>query len=239
LHAPSDQELRELVSQACRILYAQGQEHFHLGHVSARAPGSGTIWVKPQGIGLGETEPDDVIAIDLDGNQVAGERTPHKEMPIHTEIYRARPEVNCVVHTHPFFAAAYAAAQAEFRMVSQDSVHFSDGVGQYRSAMLVVTKEQGEELAQALGSRKVVVLKNHGIATVDATVQRAVFLAVSFDRSLRMQQAATRFGPIDPISPDEVRRMNEYFGSSYDGRTETTWNYLLRQARSGLSAGEG
>ena len=66
----TDDELRLLVSQSCKILYDQGQEHFHLGHVSARAPGSETIWVKPQGLGLGEIRPEDVMAIDLDGNQL-------------------------------------------------------------------------------------------------------------------------------------------------------------------------
>jgi L-fuculose-phosphate aldolase len=227
---PSEHELRELVSLACKVLYAQGQEHFYLGHVSARAPGSEKVWVKPSGIGLGETEPEDVIAIDLDGKQLSEGRPAHKEMPIHTEIYRARPDVNCVVHTHPFYAAAYAAADAKFEYVSQDGVLFSDGVGHYRSAPLVVTKAQGERLAAALGSTKAVVLKNHGIAVVSSSVQDAVFLALSFDRSLRMQHAASQFGPIDPIAPDEVIEMNEYFANSYGGRIEATWDYLLRQA---------
>jgi L-fuculose-phosphate aldolase len=227
---PSDQELRELVSLSCKILYSQGQEHFYLGHISARAPGSEKVWVKPSGLGLGEIEPEDVIAIDLDGNQLTEGRPAHKEMPIHTEIYRARPDVNCVVHTHPFYAAAYAAADAEFQYVSQDGVLFADGVGHYRSAPLVVRTEQGVALAKALGSHKAVVLKNHGIAVVSSSVQDATFLALSFDRSLRMQHAASQFGPIDPISPEEVREMNEYFDSSYGGRIEATWDYMLRQA---------
>jgi hypothetical protein len=61
-------------------------------------------------------------------------------------------------------------------------------------------------------------------------VQDATFLALSFDRALRMQHAASQFGPIDPISPEEVREMNEYFDSSYGGRIEATWDYMLRQA---------
>lgn len=226
----SDQEMRELVSLACKVVYHQGQEHFYLGHVSAREPGSEKVWVKPSGLGLGEIEPEDVIAIDLDGNQLTEGRPAHKEMPIHTEIYRARPDVNCVVHTHPFYAAAYAAAQAKFEYVSQDGVLFADGVGHYRHAPLVVTRQQGEDLAKALGSHKAVVLKNHGIAVVGESVPDAVFLALSFDRSLRMQQAALQFGPIDPIPADEVAEMNRYFATSYGGRIETTWEYLLRQA---------
>jgi L-fuculose-phosphate aldolase len=219
-----------MVSRACKILYAAGQEHFYLGHVSAREPGSGKIWVKPSGLGLGEIEPDDVVACDLDCRQLEGKRSLHHEMPIHTEIYRRRPDVTCVVHTHPFYAAAYASARASFQMVSQDSVLFTAGIGHYDSAKLVVTREQGERLADTLGAGNAVVLKNHGIAVADSSVEGAVFLALSFDRSMRIQHAASQFGEVDPISDDEVREMIGYFARSYGGRVQTTWNYLLRQA---------
>lgn len=227
---PSDEELRLLVSQACRVLYAQGQEHFYLGHVSARAPGSERIWIKPSGLGLGEIRPEDVQACDLDGRQLTEGRPLHHEIPIHTEIYRRRPDVGCVVHTHPFHAAAYASAAADFKMVSQDSVLFADGIGLYPRAPLVVTPEEGRAVADSLGGAKVVVLKNHGIAAVGDSVPAAVFLALSFDRSLRMQLTAGQFGPLAPMTNDEAREMNEYFDRSYDGRLETTWGYLLRMA---------
>ena len=114
----SSQELRQLVADACHILFNEGQEHFHLGHVSAREPGSERIFVKPTGIGLGEITADDVCVMDLDGKQLEGKRSLHHEMPIHTETYRRRPDVNCVVHTHPYYGAAFAASSAAFQMVS-------------------------------------------------------------------------------------------------------------------------
>lgn len=223
--------LRQSVVDACHILFNAGQEHFHLGHVSAREPGSGLICVKPTGLGLGEISLEDVAVMTLDGERVEGRRALHQEMPIHTAIYRRRPDVTCVVHTHPFYAAAFSAASAELKMVSQDSVLFAGGIGRYPSAGLVVTREQGEQLAEALGDHAVVVLKNHGIAVAAASVQDATFLAVSFDRSLRMQLTAAQLGPLDPIAPDEVRAMNDYFEQSYQGRVESTWQYLLRAAR--------
>ena len=106
-------ELRQLVVDSCHILFNEGQEHFHLGHVSAREPGSNLICVKPTGIGLGEITLDDVAVMTIDGEKVEGPRPLHHEMPIHTEIYRRRPDVNCVVHTHPFHAAAFSSAAAE------------------------------------------------------------------------------------------------------------------------------
>lgn len=224
-------DVRVRVAQACRVLYAEGQEHFYLGHVSAReAPGSERLWVKPTGIGLGEVEPEDLVLLDLDGNRVAGSGTPHHEMPIHTQIYRARPDVRCVVHTHPFHAAAFAAATADFRMVSQDSVLFADGFGWYDSARLIVTPEQGRGVAEALGAYKLAVLRNHGIVAADATIESATFLAVSFDRSLRLQAQAAALGPVREIPPDEVAAMHDDFANSYQGRAGTTFEYLLRRA---------
>lgn len=229
-------ELRERLATACRILDAQGQEHFYLGHVSAReAPGASRFWVKPSGIGLGEVEPDDLVLLDLEGRRIHGDRPIHHEMPIHAEIYRRRPEVNAVVHTHPFYAAAFAAAAADFKMISQDSVLFADGFGRYDSARLVVTPEQGRDLAAALGDFRLVVLRNHGIAVADTTLASAVFLAVSFDRSLRLQAAAGALGAVREIDPDEVRQMNDYFSSSYGGRVEVTFDYFRRRAEAGQS----
>ncbi len=236
----SESELRQKVAEACWILFNEGQEHFYLGHISAREPGSDRVYVKPTGIGLGEVRPEDLAVIDLDGKQLEGSRPIHQEMPIHTGIYRARPDVCCVVHTHPFYVAAFAAASADFQMVTQDSVLFVAGFGFYQDPQLVVTKQQGEELARCLGDRNAVVLKNHGLATASATVEEAVFLAASFDRSLRVQMAAAQLGPLSPMSNDQARQMAEYFESSYPaGRIQSSYRYLLRSARrAGLGAGQ-
>lgn len=226
-----DRALRRAIADACRVLEHEGQEHFHLGHVSAREPGAQRVWVKPSALGLGEVSADDLVQLNLDGNRLHGARPIHHEMPIHLEIYRRRPDVACVVHTHPFYAAAFSASHATFEMVSQDSVLFAtQGIGYYPSARLVVTREQGAALAEALGPRRVVVLKNHGIAVAGPSVADAVFHAVSFDRSLRLQLAAAQLGEVNPISPEEVAEMAAYFDQSYQGRIATAYDYLLRRA---------
>jgi L-fuculose-phosphate aldolase len=202
--------------------------------VSARAPGTEKVWVKPQGLGLGEIRPEDVMAIDLDGNRLTEGQPLHREMPIHTEIYRRRPDVNCVVHTHPFYASALAATTAELLLVGQDSLHFADGLGRYDSAEFVVTSEQGEGVAEALGDLRAVVLRNHGIAVAGDSVPLATYLAISLERSIRMQLAAIQLGPVHEMSAEEVRAINHYLATSYDDALPNTWSYLLRQ--SGLAS---
>lgn len=216
------------VATACRILESQGHEHSFLGHVSARRPGADVMQVKPSGIGLGEVWPDDVLMISLEGRQIAGTRGMHAEMPIHTGIYRRRDDVNAVVHTHPLHVAALVASAAEFRMVNQDSVQFAEGIGFYPSPALIVTDEQGDALATAVGEKRAAVLKNHGLVTVGGSVQEAVFLAVAFVNSLRVQLMATQFGAVSCIPADEVTEMAQHFTSSYERRVGSAWEYMAR-----------
>lgn len=215
------------VATACRILEAQGHEHSFLGHVSARQSDD-TLLTKPSGLGLTEIRAEDVIALDLEGRQLAGERKPHVEMPIHTRIYRRRNDIGAVVHTHALEVAGLMASSADFLMVNQDSVQFADGVGFYPSAALIVTPERGDEVAEALGSKRAVLLRNHGLVTVGSSVAEAVFLAVSLVNSLRVQAMASRFGEISPIPAEEVAVMAREFAPNYDSRVSSTWSYLCR-----------
>jgi L-fuculose-phosphate aldolase len=236
---PTDR-LAQDVALACRILEREGHEHSFLGHVSGREPGADALLVKPSGLGLGEMTAQDVIVLDLDGKQLDGHRTPHNEMPIHTRIYRRRPELNAVVHTHPLWVAALTASAASFEMVNQDSVQFADGVGVYPSAMLVVTDEQGDALAAALGDHRAVLLRNHGLVTVGESVQEAVFLAVAFVNSLRVQVLAHQLGSTVPIDAWEVAAMAEHMSGSYTRRIDSTWAYLQRRlATPGSGSGPG
>ncbi|SRR5579884_644890 len=230
-----DGERRERLALACRVLWNEGHDHFYFGHLSLRAASGEAIWVKPAGLGLEEIQADDLALMDLDGHQLGGPHRLHNEMPIHNEIYRARPDVQAVVHTHPFYAAALTASEARFAMVSQDSLPFAEGVGWYPSSELVMTAEQGRAVAEALGARRAVLMKNHGIAVAADSIEQAAVWAASLERSCRLQLAATQLGPLAPIAADEVARMYERFEHGYAGRNEAIWRYLVRKAqRAGL-----
>ncbi len=221
--------LRGKLAAACRVLAAAGHEDFTLGHASAREPGAPRFLLKRSRIGLGETTARDLLLLDLDGHRIEGEGAVPLELPLHAEIFRARPDVNAVVHTHVFQAAAFAAADAEFRMVSQDSVLFADGPRRYDSARLIATPELGRALAAALGPGRLVILRNHGIAAAGATIEEATYLAIAFERSLRLQVAAAAFGPVREIPPDELGHMRRTFDALLEERAQAMFEFLLRQ----------
>jgi ribulose-5-phosphate 4-epimerase/fuculose-1-phosphate aldolase len=230
-----DQELRERLALACRVLFHEGHEHFYFGHLSVRAMSGDAIWVKPAGLGLEEVRAADMALMDYSGRQLEGEHRLHQEMPIHTEVYRRRADVQAIVHTHPFHAAALSASGVRFEMVSQDSLPFAEGLGVYPSAELVMTVEQGQAVADALGERRAVLMRNHGITVAAASIELATVWAAELERSCRTQLAASQLGPLAPIPPDEAARMYERFERGYPGRNEAIWRYLVRKAqRAGL-----
>ncbi len=105
---PDVDELRTLVSQSCRIIGKENMTREPAGHVSARIPGTDRIVIKGRGPGeaaLRYTMPDDLMIANMDGKKVEGrdDLTSPNEVFIHTELYRARPDVNCVIHEkHPY-----------------------------------------------------------------------------------------------------------------------------------------
>jgi L-fuculose-phosphate aldolase len=220
---------RELLVDACRILQAEGHEHFHLGHVSLReGPASDRYWVKRSGIGLGEVTIDDLVLVDLDGHRLVGSGAVHQEQPLHAEIYRRRPDAGAIVHTHPPYGSAWASAETPFRVIGQDSLPFARGVPRFDSARLITSAEQGRAVAEALGDRPLIALRNHGIAAVGSSIAEAVYLAVAFERSVRGQALAAALGTIREIPADEVEAMTADLEPTSSGRADAVFEYLRR-----------
>jgi ribulose-5-phosphate 4-epimerase/fuculose-1-phosphate aldolase len=91
-------------------LVAEGQDDFTRGHVSVRVPDQPSLFfMKPHSVGLDEITIENILTIDLQGKVVAGGARRHSEVFIHSEIFKARADVHCVIHTHPPYAVALSA----------------------------------------------------------------------------------------------------------------------------------
>lgn len=224
------QQLKEKLALASRILYMEGHGDFYLGHVSVRLPNQEHYLMKPSGLGLEEVGHDDIVTVDLDGNRIAGERSVHNEHPIHGEIYRRRPDVQSVIHTHPPYATALAAApNRRLKMVNHDCIPFARGIGFLPNPVLLITQEQGRQLAEALGSYNAVLLQNHGIVAVGTSLEEAVFHAISLEKAARAQTITENLCGDAEIEPDLALEMLEHFESMNPKRLRVIWNYLVRK----------
>src|SRR5512136_798436 len=164
LNQETVRELKEKVATGCRILAKLGLADY-LGHVSARVPGTKYVLIKARGTDLGnllEMTPERVIMVDLEANQVEGKDRASSEVKLHTEVFKARPDVMGLVHTHQHLATAFGAAgKPILPMLGIMSVVCAKPMPIFQSSLKIVTAEQGAAVARVLGDALGCHLKNH------------------------------------------------------------------------------
>jgi L-fuculose-phosphate aldolase len=218
------QSVREQVAWACRILAREGYADLTLGHVSARPAGSETIYIKRKGVALDEVEPDDVVDLDDPTADL------HLETVLHTEVYARRPDVGAVVHGHPPYATAFGGTNARLELLTHDAVLFADGISFFEeSADLITEREQGRAVAEALGTRRAVILRNHGVVVADKDVRWAALSAITLERAIRLQAIAATLGELRPIPTELAEKM---VADKYQERfLDEYWEAWIRRAR--------
>jgi L-ribulose-5-phosphate 4-epimerase len=201
-----DQSLEEQIAWACRILAMGGHGDFTLGHVSARA--GHRVLMKRNGIGLEEVIPEDVLTLDFDARKIAGDGRVHLEAVLHTEVYKVRPDVGAVIHTHPPYTTALAATGAKLKLLNHDAVLFKDGLASFdETAELITEATQGAAVARALGDKRVVLMHGHGVLVTGKTVPWAVYTALTLERVIQIQSIARSLGELRPMSAEMAERV--------------------------------
>ncbi|MGD9922558.1 MAG: class II aldolase/adducin family protein [Pseudorhodoplanes sp.] len=201
---PIDQQLNEL-ARAHRILALNGHVNMTLGHMSWRDPEGRGFWLKRAGLGFEEVGKDDFILLDFDGNKLHGSGERHSEWPIHSEILRARKDVQVSVHSHPLHATIFSGCEATLQGVCHEAVMMADKVAYYNITKgLIRTVEQGRELAGVLGEKSAVLMKNHGMTTCGATIADATLSAIFLEKACNAEiiAAATGFSWSGPDAKD-------------------------------------
>lgn len=202
-------ELRELVAQACRVLTALGLVDY-LGHASARIPGTDRVVIKPKHSpavrSMAALGADDMVVVDLDGSLVEGAAKPPAEVFIHTAIYRARPDVAAVVHTHQRAATLAGVLGLPIRPVLHVPATFvPDDPPTWPHPVLVDTAELGRDLASALGGERFCHLQGHGIVSVAADVREATVGAAMLEQLAEAALAGASSATLPRvITPDEI-----------------------------------
>jgi L-ribulose-5-phosphate 4-epimerase len=227
----SDYELRAKLALGCRVLAMEGHGDVIWGHMTVRDPNNpAQLWMKASGVGLEEITADDLVLIDFDGKQIAGMRQRHNEFPIHAEIMRRRPEINAVVHTHPPLATVLGSSSHTITPVTHEGSYFCPPAIPVFTAMtdLIVTREQGQAVAEALGGHKALFMKNHGITLAAPSIEEATVGSMLLTKAAQAQMLAVGMGEEVPHTPDDEalsKRAHIYHPESM----HRAWQYLLRK----------
>jgi ribulose-5-phosphate 4-epimerase/fuculose-1-phosphate aldolase len=203
----------ELVT-ANHILFDQGVVD-GFGHVSVRHPEASNRFLLARSIAPSLVTAADIMEFDLDGNPLdASGRTLYLERFIHSEIYRARPDVGAVVHSHsPAVVPFSVARDVPLRAVWHLGGVLGEGcpVFEIRAVagpatdLLIRTAALGAALAESLGHGSVVLMRGHGCTVVGSTVRQAVFNAVYTEKSAALQSEAIRLGAVIYLTREEAQ----------------------------------
>jgi L-fuculose-phosphate aldolase len=203
-------DLKQKLIVAGKVLVAQGQGDFTRGHISVRLPDNPKLfYMKPHSVGLDEITLANILTIDLDGNVVAGKARRHSEVYIHSEIFKARADVNSVIHAHPPYSVALSASGHAVKAYSQPGALFYQDVGVYTDTIaLIRTHEMGAGVAKALGPHRAAFLKAHGTAVTGRSIEETVISAIMLENAAMIQMIVEAAGdPAPEFPPEDVARL--------------------------------
>jgi L-ribulose-5-phosphate 4-epimerase len=185
------------------------------GNLSGRDPATGLVVIKPSGVRYEDLNPESMVVVDLDGAVVDGKYKPSSDTAAHLYVYRHRPDVNGVVHTHSPYATAFAAAGRSIPPVLTAICDEFGGAIPCGGYARVGGDEIGRVLIESIGDSPAVLLKNHGVFTIGRTPQGALKAAVMVEDAARTVYFAMQIGPLDEIPAEEVARAHRRYLEEY------------------------
>ena len=220
---------------ATRILVHEGiMDTF--GHISARDPHDPGSFFLAQKLAPSQITTDDFLRFNLDG-ETTDNRPSYLERYIHSEIYKARPDVKCVLHTHSPAVLPYCFVDTPLRPVTHMGAFMGESVPVYE-----IRDKLGDEtdlfggspavcadIAESLGSQTVVLMARHGVVNVGNSVREVVFRAFYLEQEAAALTAGLQIGTVKYLSPGEVRSAGKLVGAQID-RGWNHWSQRLRQA---------
>jgi L-fuculose-phosphate aldolase len=207
---PPDWTPPQQLAIACRILAREDHVSGLAGQVTARADRGG-YWTLPLGLGFDEACASNLIRVDEDLGLLEGQGMPNPAVRFHLWIYRRRPDVAAIVHTHPPYCNALSligtplvVAHMDSAMLYEDCAYLAEWPG------VPVADVEGELISSALGAKRAILLAHHGQLSAGGSVAEATYLAVNLERAARMQVRAMAAGTIRAVDPRHARGAHDF-----------------------------
>jgi L-ribulose-5-phosphate 4-epimerase len=185
------------------------------GNVSARDPETGLVAIKASGIRYEEMRPEHMIVVDLDGRVVEGTFKPSSDVYSHLYIYKHRPDVGGVVHTHSAYATAFAAVNRPIPVVLTAIADEFGGPIPCGGFALIGDDAIGRVVVESIGKSPAVLLKNHGVFTIGKNARAAVKAAVMTEDNAKTVWLALQIGTPDVIPQEDVEKLHDRYTNVY------------------------
>jgi L-ribulose-5-phosphate 4-epimerase len=188
------------------------------GNVSGRDPETGLVVIKPSGVKYPDLRPEQLVVLDADGKIVEGNLSPSSDTASHLYIYRHRPDVGGIVHTHSPYATAFAAVGKPIPVYLTAIADEFGGPIPVGGFALIGGEELGQVVVESIGSSPAVLLKNHGVFTIGKNAEAAVKAAVMTEDVARTVWYALQLGTPDEIPAEDVAKLHQRYTKVYGQR---------------------
>lgn len=223
---------RQKLALTCRALFDRGHDSGLAGQITARAETPGAYYTQRLGLGFDEITDANLLLVDEDLNVIEGEGMANPANRFHSWIYRARPDVQCIVHTHPFHVAALSMLETPLVISHMDTTPLYDDCAFLPNWPGVpVGNEEGEIISHAIGDKKAILLAHHGQIVAGASVEEACSLAVLIERAAALQLAAMAAGTIKELPEKLAREAHDW--TLLPNRSQANFAYYSRRALAG------
>jgi L-ribulose-5-phosphate 4-epimerase len=185
------------------------------GNISSRDPESGLVLIKPSGVRYEALRPEHIVVVNLDGKVVEGELKPSSDTATHLYIYRHRPELGGVVHTHSTYATAFAAVNRPIPVVLTAIADEFGGPIPCGGFALIGDEAIGKVVIENIGKSPAILLRNHGVFTIGKTAEAAVKAAVMTEDNAKTVWMALQLGVPDEISAEDVEKLHHRYTHIY------------------------
>lgn len=202
----SEFKLKEQMCDIGRRIWLKGFCAGNEGNHSYRI-GPDRYLCTPTGISKGNLKPDDLCVVDGEGKQISGKRKRTSEILMHLAIYKARPDVKCVIHSHPPHATAFAVAGVELPTCIHPEAEVF--LGAVKTAKYVTPGDTrlGESILPYVKDANTIVLQNHGVVCFDTDLEQCYYKLEIVDAYSRILILAKQVGSIKPLDPGEMKEL--------------------------------
>ena len=219
MHPILKPELKQLIVDTGVDMIKTGMTVGTWGNISVRDPETDLIYISPSGMDYLTIRPQHVVVLSLDAEVVDGDAEPSIERHMHAAVYRARPEINAVVHTHPVFSSVFGVVKLDLPAVSED---FAQIVGDKVTFALPYELPGTEALAQvavrALGDRFAVMQPNHGALSIGETMKKALKVSTVLEKNAQIYLFAKLLGTPQVLGDEDIKVMQAFAHDQYGKR---------------------
>ncbi len=212
--------LKQRLAAAFRLFARYGFDEGVAGHITVRDPEFlDHFWVNPFGMYFGHICASDLLLVNHDGEVVKGTKPVNQAaFAIHSRIHQSRPDIQAAAHAHSLYGKTWSTLGRLLDPLTQDACAFYEDHALFNDYTGVVLQtDEGDRIAQTLGRKKAIILRNHGLLTVGHSVDEAAWWFITMDRSCQAQLMAEAAGIPQLIDPDTARLTASQIGYPYGG----------------------